>query len=145
MKKILCIILLLSFSCSKRMVVTKVKPKSIFLEQENYRKKEHLIGKVFTPPSLGKSHIAILLLHYNDSIKDYSVSDFDSNFVFPDFKSELINKNSYIYVVNEGCAPKKIFFNNLKKTIKITLIRDSINGISRKKYIELHSRNVPID
>ena len=100
---------------------------------------------MYSLPKPKKFYSAILLLYYNDSIKIYAGSDFDGNFSFYDFKPELINEKSYLYAVNKGCIPKKIFFDSLKKPICINLIRDSINGISYDEYINILSKNRQID
>ncbi len=141
----LYIILLISLSCSKRFHDYKVTLTSIGHEQKESKKIKYLSGKIYPILEDEKFHSAILLLHYNDSIKIYAASDFDGNFGFYDFKPELITEKSYIYAANKGCIPMKIMFDSLKKPIIITLEQDSINGLSNEKLIELHHKNKPID
>ncbi|CAA0213601.1 hypothetical protein FS0810_290008 [Tenacibaculum maritimum] len=142
---LLYIALLISLSCSKKIHDYQVKPISIQNKQKESEKIKYLSGKIYPIPEPKKFHSAILLLHYNDSIKTYSASDFDGNFTFYDFKSELITEKSYIYAANKGCLPKKIRIDSLTNPIIIILEQDSINGLSHDKLIELHHKNRPID
>lgn len=141
---ILYIVLLIICSCSNK-IVNNVKPVTTIEFQQKNDSIKLLSGTIYPKPKAEIFYSAILLLNYNDSIKIYAGSDLDGNFTFYDFKPNLINDKSYIYVANKGCISKKIMFNDLKQPINITLKQDLINGLTHEEYMELLTKNRPID